>query len=73
MNVLTTISVYRFGEASRDDLNRVMRRAELEFKPVFEKAKTVLEEVKRSGDRALKEYSSRFDGVRLEDLKATRE
>ncbi|MEM3072900.1 MAG: histidinol dehydrogenase [Candidatus Bathyarchaeia archaeon] len=73
MNVLTTISVYRFGEASRDDLNRVMRRAELEFKPVFEKAKTVLEEVKRSGDRALKEYSSRFDGVRLEDLKATHE
>jgi histidinol dehydrogenase len=63
--------IYRWSEASKEDLNRVLKRSELEVERVLEAVKAVLEEVKRRGDEALKEYSQRFDCVRLENLKVS--
>jgi len=63
--------IYRWSEASKEDLNRVLKRSEFEVERVLEAVKAVLEEVKRRGDEALKEYSQRFDCVRLENLKVS--
>lgn len=67
------MSIYRLNEIPPDKLNQIMNRSELEIDQVIDNARTVLENVKTRGDEALKEYSQRFDGVKLDSLKVSEE
>lgn len=49
----------------------LLQRPTLEFEEIERQVRPVMEAVKERGDEALKEFTSKFDGVDLEELKVT--
>ena len=54
-------------------IDEVLNRSQFDLEEVNQKVKEVLENIKKNGDKALFEYTEKFDGVKLEALKVTEE
>ena len=54
-----------------DKWDELCRRPELNKTDLDETVKTVLNRIKNEGDKAIREYSLKFDGISLSDLKVT--
>ena len=53
---------------ARDEWEEIIKRPVMDTRELGEAVSAILEDVRRNGDSALRKYSSRFDGVELEDL-----
>lgn len=59
---------YYLKQLSLGEIGKLTKRPAIDFKSVFETVRKVLEDVKINGDKAVKTYTKRFDGVELEDF-----
>lgn len=55
----------------KEDWNALMRRAECDTSALTETVKQILSNVAQNGDKALREYSERFDGAIVNDFKVS--
>ena len=53
---------------AREEWEEIIKRPVMDTRELGEAVSAILEDVRRNGDSALRKYSSRFDGVELEDL-----
>ncbi len=60
-----TISVRKWKDLDKKEREKFFRRSEIDIEEVSESVKTILERVKREGDKALVEYTALFDKVQL--------
>jgi len=67
------IDVIRLEGLSESEKGRLLNRPSPLDRAVTRKVAAVLDEVRRRGDAALRELTERFDGVRLNDLRASQE
>lgn len=58
---------------SETDWPSLMKRAELDVTGLFDTVRTVLEDVRKEGDTAVRRYGEKFDKVTLTDLQVTEE
>jgi len=54
-------------------IDEVLNRSQFDLEEVNQRVREVLENIKKNGDKALFEYTEKFDGVKLEALKVTEE
>lgn len=52
-------------------IDEVLNRSQFELEEVNKKVKGVLDNIKKNGDKALFEYTEKFDGVKLDNLKVS--
>jgi histidinol dehydrogenase len=57
------------AELRHEERMRLMQRSTSEVQRILPQVQTIMEEVRRRGDAALREFSARFDGVELEDFR----
>lgn len=55
------------------DLERELARSQFSYDDVNETVESILKDVRARGDKALIEYTEKFDGVKLENLEVTEE
>ena len=55
------------------DLEKELARSQFSYDDVNETVESILKDVKARGDKALIEYTEKFDGVKLENLEVTEE
>jgi histidinol dehydrogenase len=65
------IPIKRLAGLDESDRARILRRAHGTFDDVFPVVEAVLDAVSARGDAALREYTARFDGARLDDLRVS--
>lgn len=51
-----------------EDWSEILKRPTIETKDLTETASTILNDVKVNGDRGLREYTKRFDGVEIDEI-----
>ena len=56
---------------AREDRQSLVARPAMDVTTLFDTVRTVLEEVRREGDAAVKRYEEKFDKVRLESLRVS--
>ncbi len=54
-------------------IDEVLNRSQFELEEVNQRVKEVLDNIKKNGDKALFEYTEKFDGVKLDALKVSQE
>lgn len=65
------IKIYRAGEIAREE---ILKRNNLpDLKKAEEAAAEIIAEVRKNGDRAVKFYTEKFDGAKLDDLRVSEE
>ncbi|MBN1468959.1 MAG: histidinol dehydrogenase [Fusobacteriaceae bacterium] len=52
-------------------IDEVLNRSQFELEEVNKKVKDILDNIKKNGDKALFEYTEKFDGVKLDNLKVS--
>lgn len=57
----------------RDSWESLLQRPTLEFEAIEKQVRPVMEAVKARGDEALKEFTAKFDGVALDELRVSAE
>lgn len=62
---------YNYSELSGEQIHELCRRPKMDFDEVFRKIGPILERVRGEGDRAVLDYTRKFDGVSLEQLTET--
>jgi histidinol dehydrogenase len=62
-----------FKYPAREEWNKLTTRGVSSQQDVIDKVRPVLEAVKKNKDKALKEFTSRFDGVEIESFRVTEE
>ena len=55
------------------DLEKELARSQFSYDDVNETVESILKDVRARGDKALIEYTEKFDGVKLENLEVTEE
>jgi len=68
-----TIALYRWKDTDQNTKNRIMRRAQADIDHVCEQIRPVIEDVHAEGDQALRLYAKKFEGAKIESIKATEE
>ncbi|MEW6329255.1 MAG: histidinol dehydrogenase [Candidatus Micrarchaeota archaeon] len=63
------VRVFRISGMGAREKERITRRAEGEIETARAKARKIVEDVKARGDRALLDYTEKFDGVKLRSSK----
>ncbi|SHJ16925.1 histidinol dehydrogenase [Dethiosulfatibacter aminovorans DSM 17477] len=56
---------------SREFLNELFDRTTTDYKEIYKVVEGIIENVKKNGDDAVKEYTERFDGVKLDSIEVT--
>jgi histidinol dehydrogenase len=62
-----------FKYPAREEWNKLTKRGISNQQDVIDKVRPILEAVKKNKDQALKEFTSRFDGVEIETFRVTEE
>jgi histidinol dehydrogenase len=57
---------------SRGFLNELFNRTTTDYKEIYKVVEDIIENVKNNGDEAIKEYTEKFDGVKLESIEITK-
>jgi histidinol dehydrogenase len=56
------------SELGSDEIEALCQRKQIDFKPVFEVVRGVLDDVRKNGDEAVRAYTEKFDGVELDSF-----
>ncbi|XP_024398102.1 histidinol dehydrogenase, chloroplastic isoform X2 [Physcomitrium patens] len=62
------MKVYKLSELNTDQVEGLRARPRIDFTSIFETVGPIVENIRRRGDVAVKEYTSRFDQVDLESV-----
>ena len=58
----------KFFEPAKENWNTILQRPVFDNKTLTEKVQQVIDEVRKNGDSAVKQYTQQFDGVTLNDI-----
>lgn len=61
------IEVYRLKEMGKEDIQRIVKRSEVETASVHELVKKIIGDVKAQGDQALVSYTEEFEGISIRE------
>ncbi|OIP96716.1 histidinol dehydrogenase [Candidatus Wirthbacteria bacterium CG2_30_54_11] len=67
------ITIKKLQDITKDDLDRIMKRSGDILDSIYETVKVIMADVKENGDAALRQYTEKFDGAKLDALQVTRE
>ncbi len=67
------MKTYFFKHLNPEQINALCQRKTVRFEDIFPKVKEILKSVKKSGDRAVRSYTKKFDGVTPVSFAVTRE
>jgi len=59
------MNVYKWNEMGRSERERLLRRTEVDIYKYIEVVAPIIEDVRKQGDRAVADYTKKFDGVSL--------
>lgn len=62
---------YKLAELSSNELQKVLQRPLFDLDELESRVKPVLEAIKANGDKSLKEFTSTFDGVEINDFEVS--
>jgi histidinol dehydrogenase len=65
--------VQRLAEIEAAEYARLMQRSAADVQRVLPQVQTIMEAVRQRGDAAVREFSARFDGVQLHDIRVSAE
>lgn len=54
---------YQYNNLSKEDIVKLIKRPKMDFSSIFGVVQPIIDNIEENGDRALKELTSRFDGV----------
>jgi histidinol dehydrogenase len=60
------MQVYQYSQLSPEELAAVISRPRIDFSSILKTVEPIIEDVRRRGDAAVREYTRRFDGVELD-------
>ena len=63
----------RISELSKKERVKLLQGRKMRLSAIMDYVKDIVEDVRRRGDEALREYTLRFDGIALEDLQVSRD
>ena len=72
-HTIMDIGFYKLSEIDEKTKQRLMRRSEADIDSVMAQVKPIIENVRQNGNAALLEYTQKFDGATLNNLKVTEE
>lgn len=61
----------KYINPERDTWNEILKRPLFEVSELYGKVQTILDEIKNSGDAALRKYTAQFDGVQLDTIRVS--
>ncbi|CAI5502710.1 unnamed protein product [Closterium sp. Naga37s-1] len=64
----TGLRVFRLADLAEDDVAQLLTRPRIDFSSIFSTVGPIVEDVRQRGDEAVKEYTERFDRVKLDDV-----
>ncbi len=67
------IKIYELKKMANDERYFIMRRSGLDIEGVKNKVNAILEDVKLNGDKAIRKYTERFDRVKQDDFRVSKE
>jgi len=67
------IPIYRLGEIPEAKLEQLKKRSMMEISEISDKVIEIIDQVRRRGDEALREYTLRFDGAEIRELRVGEE
>jgi histidinol dehydrogenase len=67
------MQVRRLTELEAAEYRRLMQRSAADVQRILPLVQGIMEDVRERGDAAVREYSTRFDGVQLEDFRVSAE
>ncbi|KAL7241895.1 hypothetical protein ACSBR1_014469 [Camellia fascicularis] len=62
------MKLYRLSELTKDELNGLKARPRIDFSSIFTTVQPIVDDVRHRGDAAVKDYTSRFDKVKLDKI-----
>ena len=65
--------IKKITDLSDDEKDKILNRNKMNLETIFPTVKEILDNVKNNGDRALKEYTKKFDNVDIDDFKVHKE
>ncbi len=57
---------YTYSELAKNEIEELFKRPKQDFKSVFEKVQTILDDVEKNGDEAVKAFTKKFDRVEID-------
>ena len=67
-NVAGDILTYNFSSLTGDDIDRLCKRPHIDFKSITNIVEPIIESVKKNGDEAVRNYTTKFDRVHIDEL-----
>jgi len=68
-----SIALYKWNETNEVVKRKIMRRGQANIDAVCEVVQPIIDDVKARGDEALQEFALKFEGARIDNIKATLE
>ena len=68
-----SIALYRWDETDEKTKRKIMRRGQANIDAICEVVKPIIEDVRKRGDAALRDYALKFEKARIESIKVTPE
>ncbi len=68
-----TIVMKTYFEPNKNTWSEILKRPLIDVSSLHEKVKTILDEIKKDGDKALKKYTELFDKVKLKSIAVSEE
>ena len=62
------LSRYSYSSLSKKDMLKLCQRPKIDFSAIFKTVEPILDEVKKNGDAAIKQFTEQFDGVQLNSV-----
>ena len=60
--------VVELKNLSKEEKEKIINRGKVEIESVLEKVRKIVEDVKNNGDKALKYYTKKFDGIEIDEF-----
>ncbi len=57
------MNIYTYKSLTETDIHNLCKRPKMDFKSVFGQVQPILDDVKANGDKAVREWTKKFDGV----------
>ena len=67
------IKIYELEKLSKEKRSFILKRSGLDIEIVRDKVTSILYDIKNNGDKSLREYTERFDNVKLDTFRVTKE
>jgi histidinol dehydrogenase len=65
------MQVRRLAELSSDEYTRLMQRSGADVQRILPQVQMIMQAVRERGDVAVREFTARFDGVEIQDLRVS--